>query len=95
MPIQHVWSDEYNGPAYHYYSPYRPVRPTVLPEGTVVILIAGSDPKHLWVTAPLPEHYIKQADLESWNDGGCIHGVAWDVNCEGCHTGFDFERGET
>lgn len=22
----------------------------------------------------------------------CEHGIAWDVHCEGCHTGFDFGK---
>ena len=64
MPIKGVWADEYQGPRYRYYSPYRPITPTLLPAGYTVVLRLGQDPRVIVTTEPLPEGFIKQWDLE-------------------------------
>ncbi len=61
---KHVWSDEYTGKRYTYYSPYRPVMAHMLPHGTTIVIKLGQDRRTVVTTEPLVESYIKQADLE-------------------------------
>jgi len=62
---EYVWSDEYTGDRHTYYSPLRPIRPTMLPEGYVAVLTMGQDERIVVTTKPLPERYIKQLSLET------------------------------
>ena len=55
--IQSVWSDEYEGERFTYYSPLRPLSPTLMPEGTVYIVEVGRDPRIVVTTNPLPDDY--------------------------------------
>jgi len=60
MAIQSVWSDEYEGERFTYYSPLRPVSPVNLPPGTTYIVEVGRDPRIVVTTAPLSESFITQ-----------------------------------
>ena len=62
--VNGVWSDEYNGERFTYYSPLRPLTPTLLPKGTVYIMEVGRDPRIIVTTAPLPSNFVEQASLE-------------------------------
>ena len=64
MTIQSVWSDEYKGERFTYYSPLRPVSPINLPLGTIYVTEVGRDPRIVVTTAPLPDSFIKQTSLE-------------------------------
>lgn len=64
MPIQGIWSDEYTGPKYTYYSPLRPISATLLPEGYTVVMTVGRDPRTIVTTEPLPNRFIEQWSLE-------------------------------
>lgn len=64
MPTQGVWSDEYTGPRYTYYSPLRPISPTLLPDGYTVVISVGSDPRRITTTEALPERFIQNWSLE-------------------------------
>ena len=65
MAIQGVWSDEYSGPRYTYYSSLRPFPVYLLPTGYVVVITGpGSDPRTIVTTEPLPQQFIDQTSLE-------------------------------
>lgn len=66
MPIHSVWSDEYTGPRYTYYSPLRPIPATLLPEGYTVVVGSTSAPdlSVITTTKPLPQRFIDQWSLE-------------------------------
>ncbi len=68
MAISHIWSDEYNGPAYTYFSPLRPIRATMLPDGFKVVLpvVGPTDEHYITTTEQLPESFCKQASLEPY-----------------------------
>ena len=65
MAIQSVWSDEYSGVQYRYYSPLRPFSPTMLPDGYVYVVEVGRDSRIVVTTTPLPIAFMEQASLET------------------------------
>lgn len=70
--VNHVFADEYTGPGYHYYSPLRPIVPTLLPEGFTVVIRVGQNPRIVVTTTPLPETFVKQWSLESRDTDGAV-----------------------
>ncbi len=64
MANQGVWSDEYTGDQYTYYSPLRPITSTLLPPGFVTVIEVGRDPRIIVTTEPLPDTFIAQWSLE-------------------------------
>ena len=64
MGTQSVWSDEWEGERFTYYSPLRPVSLVNLPPGTIYIVEVGRDPRIVVTTAPLSESFIAQTSLD-------------------------------
>lgn len=64
MPTQYVWADEWDGPAYRYRSPYRPISATNLPEGYTVVLGLAAGNRVIVTTEPLPPAFVERLDLK-------------------------------
>lgn len=59
-----TFKDQHHGRVYRYYSPYRPMPPSVLPSGTTYLIEPGRDPRVVETAEPLPDDFIRQAELQ-------------------------------
>ena len=60
----YLWSDEYSGPRFTYYSPLRPMSVSLLPNGFTTVIELDQDERIVVTTEPLPESFVTQASLE-------------------------------